>query len=91
MATTTLLQRHAGEGETLSLIHISFAAKRELVNVFLATHDRIIVVDPMGEYSPLLCKFVVNGWALTARTPLLKSKPTYSAKNRASFSCLSFG
>lgn len=32
----------------------SFAAKRELVNVFLATHDRIIVVDPMGEYSPLI-------------------------------------
>ncbi len=30
----------------------SFAAKRELVNVFLATNDRIIVVDPMGEYSP---------------------------------------
>ena len=26
----------------------SFAAKRELVNVFLATKDRIIVVDPMG-------------------------------------------
>ena len=32
----------------------SFAAKRELVNVFLATRDRIIVVDPMGEYSPLI-------------------------------------
>ena len=32
----------------------SFAAKRELVNVFLATRDRIIVVDPMGEYSPLM-------------------------------------
>lgn len=32
----------------------SFAAKRELVNVFLATKDRIIVVDPMGEYSPLI-------------------------------------
>ena len=28
----------------------SFAAKRELINVFLATNDRIIVVDPMGEY-----------------------------------------
>lgn len=27
----------------------SFAAKRELVNVFLATQDRIIVVDPMGD------------------------------------------
>ena len=32
----------------------SFAAKRELVNVFLATQDRIIVVDPMGEYAPLV-------------------------------------
>ncbi len=32
----------------------SFAAKRELVNVFLATKDRIIVVDPMGEYAPLI-------------------------------------
>ena len=32
----------------------SFAAKRELLNVFLATKDKIIVVDPMGEYSPLI-------------------------------------
>lgn len=32
----------------------SFAAKRELLNVFLATSDHIIVVDPMGEYSPLI-------------------------------------
>lgn len=32
----------------------SFAAKRELVNVFLATTDKIIVVDPMGEYTPLI-------------------------------------
>ena len=33
----------------------SFAAKRELLNVFLAIpQDRIIVVDPMGEYSPLI-------------------------------------
>jgi len=32
----------------------SFAAKRKLVNVFLATTDKIIVVDPMGEYSPLI-------------------------------------
>jgi type IV secretory pathway VirB4 component len=32
----------------------SFAAKRELVNVYLATGDKIIVVDPMGEYSPLI-------------------------------------
>jgi hypothetical protein len=32
----------------------SFAAKRELINVFLATKDKIIVVDPMGEYTPLI-------------------------------------
>ena len=32
----------------------SFAAKREIVNVFLATTDKIIVVDPMGEYAPLI-------------------------------------
>ena len=32
----------------------SFAAKWELINVFLATNDRIIVVDPMGEYAPLV-------------------------------------
>jgi hypothetical protein len=32
----------------------SFAAKRELINVFLATKDRIIVVDPMAEYAPLV-------------------------------------
>ena len=32
----------------------SFAAKRELINVFLATSDRIMVVDPMGEYAPLV-------------------------------------
>ena len=31
----------------------SFAAKRELLNVFLTTNDRIIIVDPMGEYVPL--------------------------------------
>ena len=34
----------------------SFAAKRELINVFLVTKDRIIVVDPMGEYAPLVCR-----------------------------------
>ena len=33
----------------------SFAAKRELLNAFLAIpQDRIIVVDPMGEYAPLV-------------------------------------
>jgi len=31
----------------------SFAAKRELLNVFLATNDKILMVDPMGEYTPL--------------------------------------
>ena len=32
----------------------SFAAKRELINAYLTTKDRIIVVDPMGEYAPLV-------------------------------------
>jgi hypothetical protein len=32
----------------------SFAAKREIVNVFLITEDDIIVVDPEGEYHPLV-------------------------------------
>ena len=32
----------------------SFAAKREIVNVFLITNDDIIVVDPEGEYFPLV-------------------------------------
>ena len=33
----------------------SFAAKREIINVILATKkDRIFVVDPMGEYAPLV-------------------------------------
>ena len=31
----------------------SFSAKREIINVFLATQDRVIIVDPMGEYAPL--------------------------------------
>jgi len=39
----------------------SFAAKRELVNVFLATRDRIIIVDPMGEYAPLVERFGSEG------------------------------
>ena len=33
----------------------SFAAKREIINVFLTIpKDRIIIVDPMGEYGPLV-------------------------------------
>ena len=28
-------------------------SKRELLNVFLTTNDRIVIVDPMGEYVPL--------------------------------------
>ena len=31
----------------------SFSAKREMVNVFLATNDDIIIVDPEREYTPL--------------------------------------
>lgn len=32
----------------------SFAAKREIVNVFLITRDDIIICDPESEYSPLV-------------------------------------
>ena len=32
----------------------SFSAKREMVNVFLATDDDIIIIDPEREYSPLV-------------------------------------
>jgi hypothetical protein len=32
----------------------SFAAKREIINVFLSTTDRIMIIDPMGEYAPLV-------------------------------------
>ena len=32
----------------------SFAAKRELINVILVTGDKVIIVDPMGEYTPLV-------------------------------------
>ena len=39
----------------------SFSGKRELVNVFLATSDRIIILDPMGEYSPLVRQFGEDG------------------------------
>jgi len=34
----------------------SFAAKREIVNVFLITKDDIIIADPEGEYFPLVQK-----------------------------------
>ena len=37
----------------------SFAAKREIVNVFLMTKDDIIIADPEGEYFPLVEK--LNG------------------------------
>lgn len=39
----------------------SFAGKRELLHVFLATKDRIIIVDPMGEYAPLVRQFGEQG------------------------------
>ena len=41
----------------------SFSAKREMVNVFLATGDDIIIIDPEREYSPLvkaLCGEIIN-------------------------------
>ena len=46
----------------------SFAAKRELVNVFLATRDRIIVVDPMGEYSPIGSTTMIRSCGMVRNT-----------------------
>jgi len=34
----------------------SFAAKREIINVILVTKDRVIIIDPMGEYVPLVTR-----------------------------------
>ena len=47
----------------------SFAAKRELINVFLATKDRIIVVDPMGEYAPLVRRLGGEGIEISPNSP----------------------
>ena len=34
----------------------SFSAKREMIHVILVTDDMVIVVDPMGEYAPLILR-----------------------------------
>ena len=47
----------------------SFAGKRELVNVFLATNDRIMVVDPMGEYSALVRRLGGQGVEIAPNSP----------------------
>ena len=39
----------------------SFSGKREIVHVFLATADDILIVDPMGEYAPLVRQFGDQG------------------------------
>ena len=39
----------------------SFAAKREIINVTLVTKDRIIIIDPMGEYVPLVLRLGDTG------------------------------
>lgn len=39
----------------------SFSAKREIVNVFLISSDDILIVDPMGEYAPLVRQFGEQG------------------------------
>ena len=39
----------------------SFAAKREIVNVFLLTDDDIIIADPENEYGPLVQQFGSQG------------------------------
>ena len=35
----------------------SFAAKREITNVFIVTKDDIIICDPEGEYFPIVRAF----------------------------------
>ncbi len=47
----------------------SFAAKRELLNVFLTTRDRIIIVDPMGEYVPLARRLGAQVIEITPDSP----------------------
>ena len=39
----------------------SFAAKREMLNVFLLTQDDIIIADPENEYGPLVRRFGSQG------------------------------
>lgn len=39
----------------------SFAAKREILNVFLLTQDDIIIADPENEYGPLIAQFGEQG------------------------------
>ena len=48
----------------------SFAAKRELLNVFLTIpQDRIIIVDPMGEYAPLVRRLGGQGIEIAPDSP----------------------
>ena len=47
----------------------SFAAKRELLNVFLTTNDRIVIVDPMGEYVPLARRLGAQGIEIAPDSP----------------------
>ncbi len=54
----------------------SFAAKRELINVFLATKDRIIVVDPMGEYAPLVRRLGGEVIEISPNSPITSTQWT---------------
>ncbi|SEL15136.1 AAA-like domain-containing protein [Butyrivibrio sp. ob235] len=47
----------------------SFAAKREMANVMLATDDDIIVCDPEGEYAPLVESFNGQVIKISANSP----------------------
>ena len=54
----------------------SFCGKREIINVFLATQDRIIVEDPMGEYAPLVKR--LGGQVLTISPDVYKRQYRYT-------------
>ena len=51
----------------------SFAAKRELINVFLATNDRIIVVDPRMRINSRKRKKMTKG----ARSEIVRCEQTH--------------
>ena len=62
----------------------SFAAKRELLNVFLTIpQDRIIIVDPMGEYARLVRR--LGGQVIE----IAPDSPHHISKNNARCACVS--
>ena len=57
----------------------SFAAKREIINVFLAIpKDRIIIVDPMGEYARWFAGWAARWWKSPPAPPAISTRWTSS-------------